>query len=324
MYLGYGGTMSIETPFPYSYTAKALIAELGIDVSSYTRHENRQLYQGLSEGVFFDREHFGADRIVKGINERQWNDFFTEAPLSAAVRADLIRLHTAKVDYLPDLSPEEKVHALQHMSYQDFLLKHAQLLPESLPFFAGVEFRNNMRVDTCPAYTAARSGAVGFDGMQLPGEPVFHSDYEFHFPDGNATIARLLVSRLVPGVFPGPAGSGINCRRPGKLRAARSTVSFNTYPAQKHRGKNRALRRPGTFTRSQGRLHSRRQDYAVRGGNAILACFNNMIQVSGAEHCPRMRTSPGVCFKSPHAIHQRTGAQLGTVAQTRLTSNFGS
>ena len=34
MYLGYGGTMSIEAPFPYSYIAKALIRELGIDLSS--------------------------------------------------------------------------------------------------------------------------------------------------------------------------------------------------------------------------------------------------------------------------------------------------
>lgn len=44
------------------------------------------------------------------------------------------------------------------MSYQDFLPKRAKLLPESLPFFAGTGFRNNMRADTCPAYTAARSG----------------------------------------------------------------------------------------------------------------------------------------------------------------------
>ena len=278
MYLGYGGTMSIETPFPYSYTAKALIAELGIDVSSYARHENRQLYQGLSEGVFFDREHFGADRVVKGINERPWNDFFTEAPLSAAVRADLIRLHTDKVDYLPDLSPDEKVHALRHMSYQDFLLKHAHLLPESLPFFAGVEFRNNMRVDTCPAYTAARSGAVGFGGMQLSGDPVFHSDYEFHFPDGNASIARLLVSRLVPGVFPGPQDqeSIVSARanyaeldqppHTTRIRLKSTVVRVEHSGDPAHSGEVRVV-----YTRD-GKNH------AVRGGNAILACFNNIIR----------------------------------------------
>src|SRR5262249_54145872 len=31
-FVGYGGTMGIATPFPYNYTAKALIADLGVDV----------------------------------------------------------------------------------------------------------------------------------------------------------------------------------------------------------------------------------------------------------------------------------------------------
>ena len=278
MYLGYGGTMSIETPFPYSYTAKALIAELGIDVSSYARHENKQLYQGLSEGVFFDREHFGADRVVKGVGERPWTEVFTEAPLSAPVRADLIRLHTAKVDYLPDLTPEQKAAALRHMSYQDFLLKQARLLPESLPFFAGVAFRNNMRVDTCPAYTAARHGAVGFEGMKLPDDPMFHSDYEFHFPDGNASIARLLVSRLIPGVFPGSQDqdsiasaranyAGLDQQSQStRIRLKSTVVRVEHLGDPAHAGEVRVV-----YTRG-GR------NYAVRGGNAILACFNNIIR----------------------------------------------
>ena len=278
MYLGYGGTMSIETPFPYSYTAKALISELGIDVSSYGRHENKQLYQGLSEGVFFDREHFGADRVVKGVGERPWMDVFADAPLSAAVRADLIRVHTAKTDYLADLAPEQKAAALRHMSYQDFLLKHARLLPESLPFFSGVAFRNNMRVDTCPAYTAARSGAVGFEGMKLPDDPVFHSDYEFHFPDGNASIARLLVSRLVPGVFQGPQDQE-------SIVVARANYAALDQPSHPTRIRLQStvvrVEHVGDPARStEVRVVYTRggKNYTVRGGNAILACFNNIIR----------------------------------------------
>src|SRR5437868_8506225 len=93
-YVGYGGTMSIETPFPYSYTAKALIAELGIDVSSYHKHEKTEVYIELGRGVFFDREHFACDRVVTGMGERSWEEFFASAPLSSRVRADLTRLHT--------------------------------------------------------------------------------------------------------------------------------------------------------------------------------------------------------------------------------------
>ena len=42
--LGYGGTYAIESPAPYSAVAKGLIAELGIDVSSYPRYVQRDLY----------------------------------------------------------------------------------------------------------------------------------------------------------------------------------------------------------------------------------------------------------------------------------------
>src|SRR5262249_14254272 len=71
-YVSYGGTMSIETPFPYSFTAKALVAELGIDVASYPRLEQPQVYAGLELGMFFDREHFAADRVVTGTGTRPW------------------------------------------------------------------------------------------------------------------------------------------------------------------------------------------------------------------------------------------------------------
>lgn len=278
MYLAYGGTMSIETPFPYSYTAKALIAELGIDVSSYARHENQQLYKGLSQGIFFDREHFGADALVAGVGQRPWPDIFADAPLSAPVRADLTRLHTSNVDYLPQLSPAQKADALKRMSYQDFLLKHARLVPECLPFFAGVAFRNNMRVDTCPAYTAARSGAVGFAGMSLPDGPLFQSDYEFHFPDGNASIARLLVSRLAPGVF-------------GGVQDQESVVTAQArYAALDEQSNRTRIRLKSTVVRVEHLGDPARstevkviyvrdgRNYAVRGGNVILACFNNIIR----------------------------------------------
>src|SRR5262245_417096 len=61
LFIGYGGTQSIETPFPYSFVAKSLIRELGIDVSRYGEFVDRGLYEriGLSRGVFFDREHWG-------------------------------------------------------------------------------------------------------------------------------------------------------------------------------------------------------------------------------------------------------------------------
>jgi len=276
-YIGYGGTMSIETPFPYSYVAKALIAELGIDVSSYSRYEKQEVYAGLGRGVFFDREHFKGDRVVAGLGKRSWEDFFASAPLSSRVRSDLTRLHTASVEYMPDLDPVQKAQALKHMSYQDFLLKHAKLLPESLPFFAGTGFRNNMRVDTCPAYTAARSGAAGFKGVKLPDDPPFHSDYEFHFPDGNASIARLLVSRLVPSVFGGPQTpeSVVTARANyGQLDLAENPTRIrlkSTVVRVEHLGTSANLDGVRVVYSTNGKSRQ------VVGNNVVMACFNNII-----------------------------------------------
>jgi spermidine dehydrogenase len=65
-YVGFGGTWSIATPFPYSYTAKSLLKELGTEVERYSEFVNRDLEEkyNLGSGTFFDREHFGDDRLV--------------------------------------------------------------------------------------------------------------------------------------------------------------------------------------------------------------------------------------------------------------------
>jgi spermidine dehydrogenase len=201
--LANGGTMLISTPFPYGFVALSLLRDLGIDPSTYSKYSCPDVYKGLGTGVFFDKENFGKDQTITGFRSRPWDAFFGDAPLTPAVRADLIRLYTEKKDHLPDMNPAEKAAYLKTISYQDFLLKHARMLPECVPFFRGFQFRNNMRVDTCPAFVASRNKtSPGFAGMTIQQEPDQSSDF-FHFPDGNASIARLLVSRLVPGVFAG-------------------------------------------------------------------------------------------------------------------------
>src|SRR4029077_20940727 len=106
--------------------------------------------------------------------------------------------------YLAGMSVEQKLATLARISWQDFLLKHPKMSPDALPFFLGQGGRNNKRVDTTPALEAAKRGSVGFNGLGLTFEEEFReSSYTFHFPDGNASIARLLVNRLVPSALPG-------------------------------------------------------------------------------------------------------------------------
>ncbi len=203
--IGFGGTMGIETPYPYSYCAKSLIRDLGVEVERNPEFSNRELERkyGLAAATFFDKEHFGQDRLVKG--NPHLPSFFAQAPLSDAARKDLVRLHGKNPDYMPGLSQSGKRAALARMSYQDYLTNIAKLSPDALPFFLGSGGRNNKRVDTTPALEAAMHGLPGFNGLHLEFEETFNEgSYLFHFPDGNASIARLLVGKLIPAAFPGP------------------------------------------------------------------------------------------------------------------------
>jgi spermidine dehydrogenase len=279
-YLSFGGSMSIETPFPYSFTAKSLLSELGVVPATYSRYKRPGRTAGLQPGVFFDREHFLADKVVAGWGTRPWRDFFAEAPLSDSVRADLIRVHESTTDFLPDLDPDAKARALKRMTYEQFLSDKAGVLPGSLPFFAGGgwQFRNNMQMDTCPAFVAWRGGAPGFGGMQIATEPKVAAE-EFHFPDGNASIARLLVSRLVPGAIAGDPNQESIIQSP--VMYARLDV---TGTPVRIRLKSMAIRVEHLSAPDRGTERAVRIYYVdtgvirqVTAANVILACFNQVI-----------------------------------------------
>src|SRR6185295_3972119 len=212
--LGYGGTQSIESPASYSVVAAGLLKELGIDTRRFYDAYDTKLYDrlGLRTAAFFDRETFGADRLVTGLGVRPWPEFLAEAPLGEAARRDIARVYTEKVDYLHGSSAEEKRPRLSRISYADFLTTLAKADPSVLPFFQSrTHDLFGVGIDAVSALTCFRSGddyGVDYPGAQGLGlSPAKARDeepeepYIFHFPDGNASLARLLVSALVPGAL---------------------------------------------------------------------------------------------------------------------------
>jgi spermidine dehydrogenase len=279
-FLGFGGTMSIATPYPYSYMSKALLTDLGIDVSRNQEVANRDLFEkyGLGPSMFFDKEHFGEDRLVAGNGRLPWEEFFGKAPLSSDARRDLIRLYGKNPDYMAGKSVDQKVAVLARISYQDFLLQHAKMSRDALPFFLGQGGRNNKRVDTTPALEAARRGSVGFDGMGLPQEESFRQgSFTFHFPDGNASIARLLVARLAPKTITGRhdmnsivAASVAYDRLDDSASTTRIRLN-STVVRVAHEGPGaRPTGVKVAYVRG-GRMHQ------VRGESVVLACYNAIV-----------------------------------------------
>src|SRR6266567_2139165 len=162
--LGFGGTFSIESPAPYSAIAKGVIEELGIDVPSYSKYLNKNLYAsaGLRPKIFFDKETFGADKLVinphprgggesedaAGPSPELLKQFLADAPLADQAKRDLQRLYQEPKDYFPGLTSDEKKAKLARMSYASYLkdiagvhddiVKMYQTLPHGL-FGVGID-----------------------------------------------------------------------------------------------------------------------------------------------------------------------------------------
>jgi spermidine dehydrogenase len=114
--------------------------------------------------------------------------------------------------------------------------------------------------------------------MNISAEPLVHADY-FHFPDGNASIARLLVNRLVPQSFDAVHGPESIVLAPLHYAALdqqdnavrirlNSTAVRVEHLSVPDRSTERAVR---VVYVKDGKLQQ------VTAASTVLACFNNII-----------------------------------------------
>jgi spermidine dehydrogenase len=294
MLLGYGGTYSIESPEPYSAASKALIEELGIDVSSFPKYLDRAFYEadGRTPKIFFDKETFGSDKLVDDpcpfpggetydlavAGPDAWAHFLAEAPIADEARKDVSRLCREKKDYLAGLNSEQKQERLARVSYKKFLSEVVGVHPDVIRLYQTVsQPLFGYGIDAVSALDASETGYPGFSGMGIDAEGLENErKYFFHFPDGNASIARLLVRKLIPAAIPGNSASDIVTARASyaKLDDEKWNVRIrlnSTVVRVKHLGDpNRATEVEIAYARGG-------KAYTVKAKHCVLACWNMVI-----------------------------------------------
>ncbi len=323
--LGYGGTFAIESPSPYSPIAKSVIDELGLDVTRTAQVLDRKLYPslGMGPGIFFDKETFGADVLLPdpkpekdadfgdpGTLETHWKAFHERAPLPQAAKLDVQRIYEDKKDYMPGLSAAEKKVRLARMTYAKYLTEVVGADPAVTKYFQTRPHAYfGVGIEAVSAQDAWGFGLPGFQGLDLgtePGPGISHDSiqseeaekYWFHFPDGNASIARLLVRKLLPAAIPGNTVDDVVTARADYARldetGSKVRIRLNsTVTRVKHLGSVDSAREVEIHYVKDGKLQS------VRAGRAILACWHGMIPYLTDEISERQRAAMASAAKVP-------------------------
>ena len=219
--IGYGGSQSLDSPSLFSPAARGLLEDLGIDLK---RFPDGFFDKGWAErqklthsGLFFGREGWGQDSLVrhaKGEDPREW---LSRTPFGPAAQAGIAALLTEPRNVLPALKTvAARRSALAGMTYRDFLLRHWRVDPQATRYLqADTQGYFGVGIDATTALDAWAAGLPGFQGLQL-GEAVdprmspsgrqlmaSRDEYVYHFPDGNAGVARALVRALIPSALAG-------------------------------------------------------------------------------------------------------------------------
>lgn len=304
----FGGSQTIVSPHARSQTTLKLLDDLGIDLDRLKSSFDTNFFKrhNLRGVTYFNKRKFGEDKVVKhpfctyqrfveGLQrpELSFEEAVEQTPLSARGKEQLLKVLKGGV-HLLDVPQDELEEYINTHSYFDYLKNTLGVDDPDVLEMARNSCIDNLGegADVTTIADALSTGGLGFTPesyKEVIGEEAYkkyikekgyimvdEDPYVHHFPDGNASLTRLLVRKMIPNVGPGNTFEDIvlskfdysQLDRPSNIVRLRlnSTAINVTHDGDPETAK-------GVFvTYVQDDKACR-----VRGKDVVMACYNVMI-----------------------------------------------
>ena len=287
--ISYGGSQSIVEPKNANQVVLDLFEDIGVDLKRFTTAYDVDFFKrhGLGGVTYFNKEIFGEDKLVQhpycnypnyveGLlgGKVSHEEAAAQAPLSKTGKEQLLRVLNGGLHML-DIQGHDLQDYINSHSYFDYLQKTLgvdDLGVLRMARHSGLDW-GNYSAELMSIAEAMNCGAMGF-----PPKAVYDRDNPFiyHYPDGNAGVARALVKKLISSVAKGRNAEALvqaqfdyaKLDKPGnpvRLRLNSTVVNV------KHGGD------PGSASEAIVTYINDNKSFQVMGRNVIMACYNMMI-----------------------------------------------
>jgi len=287
MLLGVGGSVNLSGPGDYSEVAKGVLDDLGIDLGAMKANSDELAMLDSGTGSVMSLP--GPDGHVSVVGK--WSEFMLgigdyepavrALPLPESEQDKLIELFSGDVDYLSDLSLSEKQAYVESVTYARFLTERVGLSEKTIPmFYPTPKLMSGPAGTRASVIEAFYLGCPGIQGMSWLDEMaeqliagIKAGSHSLYFPDGNSSVARLLVHKLIPMAAPDAKGFS---------DIAVSRFDYGALDRDDHAVR---LRLNSTVVGVQETANNRvTVDYvqdgnalSVTGDHCVLACYNGAI-----------------------------------------------
>ena len=330
--LGFGGSINLEQDY-FSDNVHTLLKDLGVDLEALENAVDSDFVLANSSGdlgYFLNAQTYGSNRILHDPWRQIWlaqgdyGEAVKTLGLAASQQEKLLALISGERDLLDDLSLLKKREYLSTTDYASFLRERAGLEASTIALFEPIM----LAIYGCGAecLSVAEALALGSPGLKSLGwigsfanSLLSGSAADIRtpmFPDGNASIARLLVRKLIPTVADGDSMHDIAAAQFDYAKLDQATnqnrIRLNSTAVNCVHSDN--------GERVQVTYVTADEAYRINAKHCILACYNALIPHLCPELPEAQKRQLGYGSKTPLVycnVLVRNGAALDRAPTTQ-------